>query len=289
MRRNDSQSSLACCKVWSTSYWWDSRCPTSANEWIPVPLRLVSTVFTSWRYMGPGTGCHSQLLIPCVARVRTHFSGIFWDLLVAASRNTVITHNNYHTHLHCGVARIKIPPSCLSEQRAETLSEDRYLAGNLNVLNFFHMSIQDPLLFYWKAAWQAQLDCGALQKRILSVLSLCQRLMLKILLIDLPIINIILVENVPGSHERGWCSKAFLLCRDNDMETRTFLSGTPHWSLTDRGGAVHLGIYWLTVQIGSEKPSFGSLSSELVGDKTLLKQDHRRNDIYLPWWRYQSA
>lgn len=56
---------------------------------------------------------------------------------------------------------------------------------------------------------------------------------------------------------------------------------TPHWSLTDRGGSVHLGMYWLTVQIGSEKPSFGSLSSELVGGKTLSKQDHRRNDISL--------
>lgn len=55
----------------------------------------------------------------------------------------VITHHNYHTHLHCGVARMEIPPPCLSEQRAEALSEDQYLAGNLNVLNFFHMSLQD--------------------------------------------------------------------------------------------------------------------------------------------------
>lgn len=209
----------------------------------------------------------------------------FWDLLrppCGSLKNpTVITHHNYHTHLHCGVARIKIPPSCLSEQRAEALSEDCYLAGNFNVLNFFHMSIRDPLLFDWKAAWQARLGCGALQKRILSVLSLCQRLMLNILLIDLPIINIILVENVPGSHERGWCSKAFLLCRNNDMETRTSLSGTPRWSLTDRGGSVHSGMYWLTVHISNGKPSLGSLSSELVGGKTLLKWDHRRNDIYL--------
>lgn len=148
----------------------------------------------------------------------------FWDLLrppcVSLKKPTVITHHNYHTHLHCGVARIKIPPPCLSEQRAGALSEDQYLAGNLNVLNFFHMSLQDSLLFYWKAIWQTQLGSGALQKRSYSVLSLCQRLMLKILLIDLPIINI-LMENVPGSQERGWCSKAFLLCRNNGMEVRT--------------------------------------------------------------------
>lgn len=173
-------------------------------QWIPVLPSLVSTGHTFCRYMGPSWDRVPQSTAHS-SRGQSQKT-FFWDLLrppCGSLKNpTVITHHNYHTHLHCGVARIKIPPSCLSEQRAETLSEDCYLAGNLNVLNFFHMSIRDPLLFYWKAAWQAQLGCGALQKRILSVLSLCQRLMLKILLIDLPIINIILVENVPGSHER---------------------------------------------------------------------------------------
>lgn len=68
---------------------------------------------------------------------------------------------------------------------------------------------------------------GALQKGSRSVLSRCQRLMLKIPLVGLPVINTILVENVPGSHERGWCSKAFLLCRNNGMEAHTSLSGVP--------------------------------------------------------------
>lgn len=45
----------------------------------------------------------------------------------------VITHHNYHVYLHCGMAGIKIPPLCLSEQRAENLSEDQHLAGNLKV------------------------------------------------------------------------------------------------------------------------------------------------------------
>lgn len=60
----------------------------------------------------------------------------------------VITHHNYHVYLHCGMAGIKIPPLCLSEQRAENLSEDRHLAGNLKVLNFFHMTARDSLPFY---------------------------------------------------------------------------------------------------------------------------------------------
>lgn len=59
----------------------------------------------------------------------------------------VITHHNYHVYLQCGMARIKIPPLCLSEQRTENLSEAQPLAGNLKVLNFFHMRTQDSLLF----------------------------------------------------------------------------------------------------------------------------------------------
>lgn len=46
-------------------------------------------------------------------------------------------------------------------------------------------------------------------KRSVYVLSVCQCLMLNILLIEFPIINIILVENIQGSHKRGWFSKAF--------------------------------------------------------------------------------
>ena len=52
----------------------------------------------------------------------------------------VITHHNYHVYPHCGMASIKIPPLCLSEQRAGYLSEDGDGAGKLNVLNFFHMA-----------------------------------------------------------------------------------------------------------------------------------------------------
>lgn len=111
------------------------------------------------------------------------------------------------------MARIKIPPLCLSEQRAENLSEDRYLAGNLKVLNFFHMTVRDSS-FLLKGHMTDLVRQTELFKRSVYVLSLCQRLMLKILLIEFPIINIILVENIQGSQKRGWFSKTFHILRE---------------------------------------------------------------------------
>ena len=125
----------------------------------------------------------------------------------------VITHHNYHVYLHCGMARIKIPPLCLSEQRAEHLSEDRYVAGNLKVLNFFHMTVRASS-FLLKGHMTDLVKRTELFKRSVSVLSLCQNLMLKILLIEFPIINIILVQNIQGSHKRGWSSKTFHILQE---------------------------------------------------------------------------
>lgn len=125
----------------------------------------------------------------------------------------VITHHNYHVYLHCGMARIKIPPLCLSERRAEHLSEDRYVAGNLKVLNFFHMTVRASS-FLLKAHMTDLVTRTELFKRSVSVLSLCQNLMLKILLIEFPIINIILVQNIQGSHKRGWSSKTFHILQE---------------------------------------------------------------------------
>lgn len=125
----------------------------------------------------------------------------------------VITHHNYHVYLHCGMARIKIPPLCLSERRAEHLSEDRYVAGNLKVLNFFHMTVRASS-FLLKAHMTDLVKRTELFKRSVSVLSLCQNLMLKILLIEFPIINIILVQNIQGSHKRGWSSKTFHILQE---------------------------------------------------------------------------
>lgn len=125
----------------------------------------------------------------------------------------VITHHNYHVYLHCGMARIKIPPLCLSERRAEHLSEDRYVAGNLKVLNFFHMTVRASS-FLLKAHMTDLVKRTELFKRSVSVLSRCQNLMLKILLIEFPIINIILVQNIQGSHKRGWSSKTFHILQE---------------------------------------------------------------------------
>lgn len=125
----------------------------------------------------------------------------------------VITHHNYHVYLHCGMARIKIPPLCLSERRAEHLSEDRYVAGNLKVLNFFHMTVRASS-FLLKAHMTDLVKRTELFKRSVSVLSRCPNLMLKILLIEFPIINIILVQNIQGSHKRGWSSKTFHILQE---------------------------------------------------------------------------
>lgn len=142
------------------------------TPWATHPLTLMHT---HWPCCGRG------IISDCVRFIdncpQTHFAGVrtafFWDLLRlpcgSLGKPMVITHHNYHVHLHCGMARIKIPPLCLSEQRAENLSEDRYFASNLKVLNFFHMSLWDSLLFYWKATWQIWLGKWSSSKEV----SLC--------------------------------------------------------------------------------------------------------------------
>lgn len=261
------------------------------GQWSPGPASLVPSVLTLHRHTGPGARSHG-LLTPHLARVGIHSSGIFWDPpptpCDSLKKPTVITHHNYHTHLHCGVARMEIPPPCLSEQRAEALSEDQYLAGNLNVLNFFHMSLQDSLLCCWGATWQTQLGSGALQKGSRSVLSHCQRLMLKIPLVGLPVINTILVENVPGSHERGWCSKAFLLCKNNGLEAHTSLSGVlplePDWQdwVSSLGNVlVHRPDgQW---EAKSETPLLST------GGQQNTSEAGSQEKWDLPWWQYWLA
>ena len=111
------------------------------------------------------------------------------------------------------MASIKIPPLCLSEQRAGYLSEDGDGAGKLNVLNFFHMAPQAPSSLV-HGHMTDLVKRTELFKRRIPVLSLCQDLLLKILLLEFPIINIILVENIQGSHKRGCPSKTFHILRE---------------------------------------------------------------------------
>lgn len=60
------------------------------------------------------------------------------------------------------------------------------------------------------------------------------------------------------------------------MEAHTSLTGA--W-LTGVGWLTG-GMYWFIGLMGSGRPSLSLLSSEWVGSKTLLKQDHRRSEIY---------
>jgi hypothetical protein len=146
----------------------------------------------------------------------------------------VITHHKYHVHLHCGMARIKILPPCLSEQRAENLSEDRYLAGKVKVLNFFHMSLWDSLLLL-----KGRMTDLVRQVKLFKEVSLCVVTVpashVKDPLIELATINAILLGNIPGSQKRGWFQRHSKWCRNNCRERHlSLLLGDPTvWGLAD--------------------------------------------------------